>query len=301
MITLRLTPTSFEINAVSITFPVAINSLKDCLKANFRQTNTKNNTLFTWDDLGIIAYSENGELVDSLTLELEPEAYDFSPKSIFSGTFYFKDEDISKYYNSHKNERVELFDGDDGGALVLNNISAWFDVNDDAISAIEISPYQSYTRGEGIPKDKYTIKPLDEAMLHFTDFGFKLSVIETLMYEKEVLLPKFDLYEFANWYQPRKIDIDAEGYDPIPEAEQYFKDLPIPLRLASELTEIYQDGGNDIYMNLAPFSGGAVTFWDIESTEDVKQFPNLKTVTLCYAKEKAYNEFIEMGIKTEWL
>ena len=136
MITLRLTPTSFEINAISITFPVAINSLKDCLKANFRQTNTKNNTLFTWDDLGIIAYSENGELVDSLTLELEPEAYDFSPKSIFSGAFYFKDEDISKYYNSHKNERVELFDGDDGGALVLNNISAWFDVNDDAISAI---------------------------------------------------------------------------------------------------------------------------------------------------------------------
>jgi len=82
---------------------------------------------------------------------------------------------------------------------------------------------------------------------------------------------------------------------------QYFKDLPIPKRLAPELTEIYQDGGNDIYMNLSPFSGGAIEYWDIESSADAKQFPNLKKATLCYAKDNVYNEFTDMGITTEWL
>lgn len=82
---------------------------------------------------------------------------------------------------------------------------------------------------------------------------------------------------------------------------QYFKDLPIPKRLAKEITEIYQDGGNDIYMNLSPLSGGEEDDWDIESVIDAKQFPNLKKATLCYAKDSVYNEFRAMGIDAESL
>ncbi|MFB9053882.1 DUF6892 domain-containing protein [Formosa undariae] len=301
MTTLYLSSSGFKINNSTIEFPVSIDALKNSLDANYRTFKAKNNTIFTWDALGILGYSEDGEQIDSLTLELEPDGYDFSPKSKFSGTFHFNDEEIITYYKTHKTERVELFEGDDCGALVQNNISAWFDVNDTVISAIEISNYESYERWQGIPEDKYIIKPLNEEALTFVDFGFKLSVIEELMYVKGLLEPMFDIHEFSRWYKGRDIDINEEGYEPIAEVEQYFKDLPIPKRLALELTEIYQDGGNDIYMNLSPFSGGAVDYWDIETCVDAKQFPNLKKVTLCYATESAYEEFIALGKDAEWL
>lgn len=301
MTTLHLTSNSFQINETTIEFPIAIDCLSNVIQGEFRSYKAQSNSLFTWDDAGIIGYSADGNLIDSLTLELEPDAYDFSPKSKFSGIFYFNDEEIIKYYKTHKAERVELFEGDDCGALVQNNMSVWFDVNDTIMSAIEISKYESYKRWQGIPEDKYIIKPLNEEVIAFVDFGFKLSIIEELMYVKGLLEPMFDIHEFARWYKGRDIDIDKEGYEPIAEVLQYFKDLPIPKRLAPELTEIYQDGGNDIYMNLSPFSGGAIEYWDIESSADAKQFPNLKKATLCYAKENVYNEFTDMGIATEWL
>ncbi|NRR92449.1 hypothetical protein HSX10_12800 [Winogradskyella undariae] len=301
MTTIHLSSTGLKINLVSIEFPVSIETLKDGLDANYRSVKLKENTIFTWDDLGILGYSGDGEHIDSLTLELELDAFDFCPKTKFSGTFYFNDEEIINYYKTHKAEHIALFEGDDCGALVLNNMSAWFDVNDNRISAIEISTYEIYNRWEGIPEDKYSIKPLNEEEITFVDFGFKLSIIEELMYVKGLLKPLFDIHEFARWYKERDIDINEEGYEPIAEVEQYFKDLPIPKRLASEITEIYQDGGNDIYMNLSPFSGGAVEYWDIESAEDAKQFPNLKKATLCYAKDCVYDEFSALGIDAESL
>ena len=301
MTTIHLSSTGLQINSVVIDLPVSIDTLKKCLNNNYRTIKGKSNTVLTWDDLGIIAYSKNGEVIESLTLELEPEAYDFSPKKKFSGKFYFDDKDITSYYKTHKEELVALFDGDDGGALVQNNISAWFDVDEDIINAIEISTYEAYIRWEGIPEDKYTIKPHDEQEIIFTDFGFKLSIIEELMYIKGLIKPQFDIHEFAKWYNVRDIDLEEEGYAPIYEVEQYFKDLPIPKHLASEITNFYQDGGNDIYMNLSPFSGGDVDYWDIESAADAKHFPNLKKVTLCYATDAVYNQFEQLGIKAESL
>ncbi|WP_179335450.1 DUF6892 domain-containing protein [Winogradskyella costae] len=301
MIVLHLSSKGFQINSETIEFPASLTQLKACLNDNHRIIEGKNTTVFTWDDLGILAYSKNGEVAESITVALELEAYEFSPKQTFDGIFYFNNQDIVGYYMSHKQQHVKLFKGDRSGALVISEISAWFSVSSENINAIEISEYTPYVRGSGVPKDKYSIQPLEEEVLTFVDFGFKLSVIEELMYTKGLMDPIFDLYEFADWYQGREIDIDDEGYETIAEVTQYFKDLPIPKRLASEITDFYQDGGNDIYMNLSPFSGGAVDYWDIETALDAKQFPNLKKVTLCYATEAAYNEFEEMGIETEWL
>ncbi|MBI6120852.1 DUF6892 domain-containing protein [Salegentibacter maritimus] len=301
MTTIQLSSNNFEINSVTIAFPLLLATLEKSLNTNYSVHQLKHNTVFTWDELGILAYSKNGKLIDSITIVLEAEDYNFSPNKIFSGTFYFENKEITKYYKEHEDARVKLFKGDSSGALVLNNLSAWFSIEKDQVKAIEVSTYVPYKRGEGIPKDKYLIKSLEEETINFTDFGFKLSVIEELMYTKNLLKPVFDLYEFADWYQKREIDIDKEAYEPIEEVVQYFKDLPIPKRLAAEITEIYQDGGNDIYMNLAPFSGGAVEYWDIESSADAKHFPNLKKATLCYAKDQVYDDFIEMGIDAEWL
>ncbi|SEL43673.1 hypothetical protein SAMN04487910_2451 [Aquimarina amphilecti] len=152
-----------------------------------------------------------------------------------------------------------------------------------------------------LTKDSYIIKPLQEKQIEFSDFGFKLSIIQELMYTKELLTPKFDLYDFVNWYDKREIDIEEEGYEPITEVTQYFKDLPIPKTMASKITEIYQDGGNDIYLQLLRFGEGWEEYWDIETAIDAKQFPNLKKAVLCYAKEPVLEELNNMGIKAEWI
>ncbi|MFV1447867.1 hypothetical protein VBZ51_01905 [Maribacter sp. HS] len=301
MVHIEFSSDSFTINSVAVQFPVSIGALKEIITPECREHKGKNNTLFVWDDLGIIAYSSDGELVNSLGFEFEISTYDFSHKTIFTGTFNYNGEDIREYYKTHESERVKTFKGDDSGALVQNGLSAWFSVKNELVRAIEVSAHKPYVRGEGIPADKYTIKPIDEEEIEFADFGFKLSIIEELMYIKGLLKPKFDLYEFADWYKDREIDIDEEGYDPIDEVTQYFKKLPIPKRLAPEITEIYQDGGNDIYMNLSPFSGGAVEFWDIERSDDIKHFPNLKKATLCYAKEHICDELIILGVDAEWI
>ncbi|WP_281990685.1 DUF6892 domain-containing protein [Aquimarina aggregata] len=300
MIELSLSEEKFNINGVALSFPIEIEFLSKLLSVTKRTKKGKNNTIYTWDDLGILAYSKNGKVAESLLLELKKEDFDFSPKQIFKGKFYFDNEELISYYKNNKDKRIKLFDGDSSGALVLNNISVWFDSIDNNIVAIEIAAFKGSTIKE-IPRDKYLIKELNEETIEFSDFGFKLSIIQELMYNKELLQPKFDLFEFVIGYTKREIDLEKEGYEPIPEVTNYFKKLPIPKKLASEVTEIYQDGGNDIYMQLLRFAEGWEDYWDIEKTEDTKHFPNLKKVVLCYAKKNVFEEFNNKGIKAEWL
>lgn len=300
MITFNLSSTDFRINNVSLNFPVAIDHLREILVVSDRVNKKKHNTIYTWDESGILAYSKDGQMVEGICLALQPDKFDFSPKQAFSGIFHFDNDEIVTYYASNKDKRIKLFDGDTSGALVLNNMSVWFDLDENEIKAIEISAYKPFADA-AVSKDAYTVKKLDEEEITFVDFGFKLSIIQVLMYNKELIEPKFDLFEFVKWYPHRKINLEEEGYNPIEEVTQYFKDLPIPKRLASEVTEIYQDGGDDIYMNLIRFGEGWESYWDIERIDDAKNFPNLKMATLCYAKENVLDELNEVGIKAEWL
>lgn len=149
---------------------------------------------------------------------------------------------------------------------------------------------------------KYALKKLDEPVLEFTNFNFKLAVIQELMYEKELLTPIFDVYEFAEEYTKREIDIDDEGFEPIKEVKKWFKDLQIPKSLANELTVIDMDGGNDIYLQIAPLYDGEDDVFDINkiTEEEVKQFPNLKKITLMSSKPKKVVEVFETcGIEVE--
>ncbi len=63
-------------------------------------------------------------------------------------------------------------------------------------------------------------------------------------------------HEFAREYSRRKIDIDTEGYEPIPEIRKWLEKYPVPERLAPEVTEIEMDGGSEIYTQLCPFWDG---------------------------------------------
>ena len=124
----------------------------------------------------------------------------------------------------------------------------------------------------------YILKESTEPSLKFESFGFKLAIVQYLMYDKALLTPKFDIYEFAKVYEGREIDIDEEGYEPIQEAVEWFEKLQIPVTLADEIEELIVDGGNEIYSQIIPFWDGEDDYFDMRnvSEEEVKQFKNLK-------------------------
>ena len=70
-------------------------------------------------------------------------------------------------------------------------------------------------------------KPI-EPVLKFDTFNFKLAVIEVLMYEKELLTPKLDVYEFVKQYKLRKIDIDNEDMNQFQRLESGWRNYLLP-------------------------------------------------------------------------
>ena len=72
----------------------------------------------------------------------------------------------------------------------------------------------------------------------FKDFNFKLAVIQRLMYEQNVLTPRFDVYEFVKGYTARHIDVEKEGYAVIPEVRRYFEQLEVPAEALPLIQEI---------------------------------------------------------------
>ena len=136
----------------------------------------------------------------------------------------------------------------------------------------------------------------------FTNFNFKLTVINELMYQQTVLQPRFDLRRFVNSYTARRIDIDEEGFDVIPEVREYFATLQIPLSCLEGVEVLYQDGGNEIYMQLCPFWDGEDDRFNIRSAEDAALLPRLKRVTLFYDSDhRIIEEFERRGVQAKWL
>jgi len=137
--------------------------------------------------------------------------------------------------------------------------------------------------------------------IDFKDFNFKLLIIEELMYRKKLIQPEFDVYKFVKQYDKRKIDIEEEGYDPIPEVIAYFKELKIDQSLAPEVTELYQDGGNEVYLQIVPLWDGEDDIYDITSFADVDHFPNLKKMTLFNSEPEVYAALKSKGITAQQL
>ena len=156
------------------------------------------------------------------------------------------------------------------------------DLSDKEKIILSMILYLSEEKGSCFASNKYKLKHIEEPILKFDNFNFKLCIIQELMYNKNVLLPKFDAYDFAEEYDKRKIDIEEEGYEPIKEIVDWFKKIEIPISLAAHIEEIIMDGGNEIYTQIIPFWDGEDDYFDIkEITEDeIKQFPNLKKITL---------------------
>ncbi|MDC1162083.1 hypothetical protein OAT18_01440 [Tenacibaculum sp.] len=144
-------------------------------------------------------------------------------------------------------------------------------------------------------------------ILEFKDLGFKLAVINILMYEEEILTPKVDAYQFIEKLRGLK---QGEGYhvleekgDPyavIPEVMEYFKNIEITSDMVKNIEEIYTDGGDEIYSQIIPIWNGENNVFNIKSACDTSLLPQLKKITLFYDRKSLLKEFEEKGIKAEW-
>jgi hypothetical protein len=136
----------------------------------------------------------------------------------------------------------------------------------------------------------------------FKDFNFKLAVIQRLMYDQNILTPRFDVYAFAANYTERHIDVEEEGYAIIPEVRQYFAELNLPVEALRRIERLYQDGGDEIYGQLYPFWDGEDDVFDIRSADDAALLPNLRAVTLFYTgDDQLLAAFRRKGITATWL
>lgn len=135
----------------------------------------------------------------------------------------------------------------------------------------------------------------------FVDLNFKLLVVQALMYDKELLKPEFSLYDFLGEVDGREIDIRTEGHEPIPEALAYFAALRIPRALLSEIVELEQDGGNDVYGQIAPLWDGEGDCFDIADFRDVAMLPNLRSIMLTGVDDETLEALREKGIDAQLL
>ncbi|MFC3903316.1 hypothetical protein SAMN05421749_10294 [Acinetobacter marinus] len=285
-IIIRCDHNKITMNETELNFPIHLNTLISILGAPDLR---KHDLLWrvVWDDAGI--YAEYGTWDNILSMNcLISHAHQrqYTPEMLFSGEIWVNGEQINpnifqqQQLTRHMLAVVTYKDENEPYSIVIG---------------------KNFDYEEAIPKDKYVIQPLHEPRIEFQDFGFKVSIIQELMYVQKRLEPQFDLFEFVKWYDKRKIDLEEEGYDPIAEVTQYFRDLPIPQRLAQYVTEVYQDGGNDIYLQLIRFAEGYESDWDILSVEDARQFPNLKKAVLCYYQDPVIDQLNEMGIDARML
>lgn len=120
-------------------------------------------------------------------------------------------------------------------------------------------------------------------MTVFSDFNFKLLVIEQLMYWDETLSPAFSLREHM---RARGVDdLDAHvaanelEYTILPEARAYFQELEIPADLLATVEELTFDGGHQVFMECAPVWDGEDDLFDLRSLDDLHLVPNLKLFT----------------------
>ncbi|MFD2943633.1 SMI1/KNR4 family protein [Flavobacterium notoginsengisoli] len=152
MTKLSLSKTDFRINDINVQFPIAIDILKKAL-GDCRYIKKQYNHIYTWDDLGIMAFSKEGNQVESLAIELEVREYDYCAKSIFTGEFLLENLELFQYYENNKNKLVKLFKGDRSGAFILNGISVWFDKEDGKITSLSISASEEKEKKISVPLD----------------------------------------------------------------------------------------------------------------------------------------------------
>lgn len=238
MTKLELSKTGFQINNVNIEFPIDIKVLKEALGEDNRYVEKKYNHIYTWHNLGIVAFSKEGNNVESIGIELELREYDFCAKSIFTGEFIFDGQELFQYYENNKNQLVKLFKGDRSGALILNGISVWFDKENGKITGLSISAYEQEI------KPKKNTAPLDPEFKNFEPL-WKEWISEI----NKIVSTNNDYYNLAEGISTEEI--------------QQHSTLEDDIKIPSALINFYKVQNVDYYAVTSTFQFG-VSNWSYE-------------------------------------
>ena len=250
-----------------IKLPTKLNNLKEVLGEGPIKELPNGKKIYVWEQDGIYVWLD-GEEITGVRININNEGFELC-NSNFQGQILINNKDFQTL--KWKKDKYNI------GKEYKNGVFNLFLEENSEFLTIE------FEKGKTIEKsNKYEINHIEEPILKFDNFNFKLCVIQELMYRKNLLLPRFDVYEFVEEYETRKIDIDEEGYEPIEEIVDWFKKVEIPVSLAANVEEIIMDGGNEIYMQIIPFWDGEDDYFDIKdiTENEIKQFANLKRITL---------------------
>ncbi|MCL7365966.1 MULTISPECIES: DUF6892 domain-containing protein [Streptomyces] len=124
-------------------------------------------------------------------------------------------------------------------------------------------------------------------MTQFTDFNFKLLVIERLMYADGTLTPRFDLG--SHLVEQGLIEDDGDpaytytvrnglSHQVVPAAREYFEALEISPELLASVEELVLDGGLRVYFHCSPVWDGEDDLYDVRSLDDLPLLPHLKRI-----------------------
>lgn len=277
------------------------------------ETNGKGFTrnVWIWDELGFIIniptedgarYSLEFELIKDTEFRnsVKYNYFDLHSKKLFNGKFTLGGKEILESFSEK-----ELKGAYYSLRKKFGNWEISFEILDDIAQQIKYlslkekeegkvseilknysQPFKSFwfsyvtPKPKKVPSTKYKLSKATDTDLKFKNLTFKLAIIQELMYVQEILKPKFDVYEFCKEYTRKEIIPDDYFDEMIPEVKKWFKDLPIPASMADKITELYFDGGNEIYSQLIPQWDGEDNIYDIKSLneEELAQFPNLKKI-----------------------
>lgn len=130
------------------------------------------------------------------------------------------------------------------------------------------------------PTGKWDLPAPAEPVLSFASFPFKLAVVQELMFEQAILEPRFDVNDFVQDLGRRSIDPMSFDGRTIRAAQRWFRDLPIPARLAESVETLTLDGGDDVYHQVAPLWDGEDERFSIKSLkdQDIEPFTRLRSI-----------------------
>lgn len=143
MIQFDFTLRGFEINRQTYSFPIA----KEELFTLFGEPEVfvgEYNDIFIWHIVGIRAFSKDRININTIEVNYKVEDYPTAVKSAFIGQLELNGEaDPMEYYNNHKKERTKLWDTDDTGAFVFNDVSVWYNIREGKLSSLSLQAYEA--------------------------------------------------------------------------------------------------------------------------------------------------------------
>lgn len=264
--------------------------------------------VWIWDNFGFLIniptendrhHSIEFEVIEDLEFQksVKYNFFDVNPTGLFTSKFTIEGKPILEAFTEKQRKEAYIW--------LEKKVGNWkmsFDISDEVQAKIEALLYEEKEAGKvadllrnsspifksfwiayeppKVSLGKWKLPKATATDLTFKNLNFKLAIVQELMYVQEVLTPKFDVFDFCEDYAKREIDPNDYSFEMIPEVKKWFKDLPIPASLAEKVTELYFDGGNDIYGQLIPYWDGEDDIYDIKAIteEELAQFPNLKKI-----------------------